>query len=124
MEIKYEGIKLEIDIHDEYQCVFLKIFFKSIFKKVFKIRIKMDDYLEYAYKKLVDIKHPIVVDVGCNFGTTALPVEKKFGNSSIFAIEPHPIAASRFVENVRLNSLSNINLIVAAVTSDEGMCRI
>ena len=62
----------------------------------------------------------VFVDVGANVGTFSIPLAKGFPRSLVVAFEPNPSAHERFVRNMRLNAVSNIQLRIEGVGEDEG----
>jgi FkbM family methyltransferase len=60
----------------------------------------------------------IVIDVGAHVGLVSLYLAKRWPFLRIFAFEPHPFNHANFVENLRLNNVSNVCLFPQAVTAD------
>jgi FkbM family methyltransferase len=60
----------------------------------------------------------VVVDVGANIGTTAIPLVKRFGARLVWAIEPEPRNLELLRINVRLNQLVGDVEIVPTAASD------
>jgi FkbM family methyltransferase len=60
----------------------------------------------------------IVIDVGAHVGLVSLYLAKRWPFLRIFAFEPHPFNHANFVENLRLNNVSNVCLFQQAVTAD------
>ena len=83
-----------------------------------------DIYLKYAEQLLSTIKSPVVVDVGANIGTTVLPLAIKFPKAKFYAVEPHPLPASRFIKNCELNQVNNVTLISSAIGSNDKLAQI
>lgn len=60
----------------------------------------------------------IVIDVGAHVGIVSLYLAKRWPFLRIFAFEPHPANHANFVENLRLNNVSNVCLFRQAITAD------
>jgi FkbM family methyltransferase len=60
----------------------------------------------------------IIIDVGAHVGLVSLYLAKRWPFLRIFAFEPHPFNHANFVENLRLNNVSNVCLFRQAVTAD------
>lgn len=115
MKIDYEGVLFDIDIRDPYHRRLLRRRLKKVIGPLIGRPYVRDDYLELAFQVASRTSAPIVVDVGCNIGETALPIAKNFPQATVVAIEAHPVAAARFVRNTRLNRLGNVKLVAAAI---------
>lgn len=76
-----------------------------------------EDFLK-AFLKPGDV----VVDVGANIGNITLTSAALVGNSGkIFSIEPHPVIFKYLCRNIRLNNLTNIDVINSAVSDFNGV---
>ena len=64
--------------------------------------------------------HPgsVVIDVGANVGTFALPFARAAG--SLHAFEPHPRVRARLIENIALNNLRNTVVSDLALSDETG----
>jgi FkbM family methyltransferase len=60
----------------------------------------------------------IVIDVGAHVGIVSLYLAKRWPFLRIFAFEPHPANHANFIENLRLNNVSNVYLFRQAITAD------
>ena len=60
------------------------------------------------------------IDVGANLGVFAVTIAQAFSNRRIVAIEPLPYNYLKLEESIRLNGLSNIEAVRAAVTETTG----
>lgn len=65
---------------------------------------------KYAY---VDVNGKVVVDVGAYVGDSAIYFALR-GARKVIAIEPHPIAYTEMIENIKLNSFENVIIPVNA----------
>lgn len=119
MYVYYENAKFHIQRDSSIE--------RTLFKQAIKKRIgrflgkpyQQDPYLTLAYTLLKSIKSPTVVDVGTNIGTTVLPLAVKFPEAQFYAVEPHPIPASRFIQNCALNEVNQVQLVSTAIASKE-----
>jgi FkbM family methyltransferase len=59
-------------------------------------------------------------DIGANVGVFSLPAAKKLQNGRVFAFEPAAWTFQRLLENVRLNDLSNLQVMNVAVGDYSG----
>ncbi len=57
-------------------------------------------------------------------GVTTLPLAKRYPNGRFIAVDAHPIALGEFVRNARLNNLSNVTTVCAAVSESKEPLRI
>lgn len=124
MKIDYEG------------ALFFTSFFSSIERNLMKLKVKKaigkwvgkpykkDPYLVFCDPFFAASEKRTVVDVGANIGTTVLPLAKRFKKSRFVAIEPHPLPASRFIQNCQLNQISNVSLLSAAIAPKEDLLKI
>lgn len=124
MKINYEGALLDIDIRDQYHRRLLKRRLKKAIGPLIGKPYVRDDYLKFAFQLVSRMSAPIVIDVGSNIGETALPIAKNFPQATVIAIDAHPVAAGRFVKNTRLNRLSNVKFVAAAIAPRMGPLRI
>lgn len=96
------------------------VFRNSLKQKIWNLARKpylLDPYLKFSYDLLSSFPSCVIVDVGANIGVTSLPLAKKCPSASIFAIEPHPQALCKLLQNRTLNRLDNIKVISAAIGS-------
>jgi FkbM family methyltransferase len=122
--IRHEGIKLKVDPADSYHRIFIKAAVKRRIGRFIGHHYRTDDYLLLAYRTLQTVKNPVVVDVGCNIGTTVLPLASRFPEGTFVAIDAHPIPLARMIENVRLNKLKNVGVVAAGISDEGKMTRI
>ncbi len=66
----------------------------------------------------------VIIDVGANIGIFSLAASQNFQNAEIYALEPHPDAYSRLVENLKLNRADNVRPLNRAVCSMSGPVRL
>jgi FkbM family methyltransferase len=66
----------------------------------------------------------LVIDVGANIGLYTILAASRARDGRVIAIEPHPIAADRLARNVRMNSLTNVDVHVAAAGAHRGEARL
>lgn len=124
MQINYEKTKFSVHLRSSIEK---HLFKQSIKKKIGKWIGKpyqKDPYLNFAETCLSGKDCPTVVDIGANIGTTVLPLAKQFPKGTFYAVEPHPIPASRFIKNCWNNHLSNVIFINAAIGQKEGFAQI
>lgn len=57
----------------------------------------------------------VVIDIGAGLGDFSIFVAKRFPKSHVYAFEPNPDSARLLLENVRLNSVSNVTLLPYAI---------
>lgn len=63
----------------------------------------------------------VVIDVGANVGTHALPLARKVGpDGLVVAVEPEPRVHERLLENISLNRLQNVRALPRAITAKAG----
>lgn len=124
MNVDYEGVKFLVSKKSSVERHITKLRLKkSIGRLIGKPYVK-DGFLKLAEEKLQKSKNPIMIDVGANIGTTTLPLAKKFPQGIFYAIEPHPLPASRFIQNCNQNGLANAFLINAAVAPAKELIKI
>ena len=124
MLVKYEGAKFKVGFEASIELHLMKQAVKKIIGKYIGKSYQTDYYLEYAKKLLSTINSPVIVDVGANIGTTVLPLAVKFPKAKFYAVEPHPLPASRFIKNCELNRVNNVTLISSAIGSDNNLAQI
>lgn len=67
----------------------------------------------------------LIVDVGANIGTTAIPSSKAVGpNGKVFAFEAHPKTFHYLSKNIKLNQLENFSLFNCALGEKNGFVNI
>lgn len=91
-----------------------EIFF-STFKQVF---IWQTYYLE------TDAEAPIIIDCGGNIGMSVLYWKYRYPNAHITVFEPSREVVDALEENIRRNKLTNVTLVRAAVSANEGVTQI
>ena len=64
--------------------------------------------------------HSILLDIGGNVGTFALPLAKAHPEIEVHAYEPNPVAIERFQKNIFINRLENIRLRELAIGRQTG----
>ena len=72
----------------------------------------------YGLESITFQPEDIVIDVGAHVGLVSLYLAKRWPFLRIFAFQPHPLSHANFVENLRLNKVSNVCLFQQAVTED------
>lgn len=65
-----------------------------------------------------------VVDVGAHIGIFSLLIARKFPEAAVFAIEPESENYSLLEENIKLNALTNVKPIKAAVAESYGKMKL
>ena len=85
-------------------------------------RLKFHETSEIKYlKKIIRNNDVIFIDAGSNYGHYSLLVAKENYKNKIFAFEPSSIIRKQFMENIKINNFSNINLESYAVTNTSGL---
>lgn len=64
------------------------------------------------------------VDVGANIGVYTLLAASKAPNGIVLAFEPNPTAATRLIENIKLNGFTNVVVREVAVGAFKGSVRV
>ncbi len=101
----YDGIELELDIHD-YLGHFLYFNFKDEGNEKLMNLVKKDFF---------------VLDIGTNFGSTILQFAKKVGeNGKCFGFEPDPINFKICSKNVVLNSDLQVSIENIGLGNEKG----
>lgn len=63
----------------------------------------------------------VVLDIGANIGYYTLLLSRLVGNEGlVVAVEPHPVNFHLLQLNLRINRVSNVRLVSAAVSDEEG----
>ena len=124
MRISYEGVILEVDPSDWMHRALIKTAIKKRIGWLIGKPYRRDDYLTCAYRVLSDVTNPVVLDIGCNIGTTALPLARRFPTSKIIAVDAHPTALSRLLRNIQINRIQNVSIVAAAISDTGDMARI
>jgi FkbM family methyltransferase len=82
------------------------------------------EIFEHGYYSDTDVNGKVVVDVGAYVGDSAIYFALR-GARRVIAIEPHPIAYTEMVENIKLNDLEDVVIPVnAGLASKPGRLRI
>lgn len=124
LKIRYENAKFEISISDPYQRGFIR---RSVKRKIAQTRLisyRSDPYLTLCNQLFSTQDSGLIIDVGANVGFTAIPIASRFPKMQVIAVEPHPIASGQLMKNIRLNTLSNIHIVSAAIGSDRPLTEI
>jgi len=124
MLIKYEGSKFHVNLKNSIEFHLFKLFIKKKIGKLIAKPYITDDYLKFAQKILNRNSSAIVVDVGCNIGTTVIPLAIKYPKATFYAIEPHPLASYRFIKNCEINDIENVKLISCAIGEENSLAKI
>ena len=124
MLVNYEDAKFHVRLKHSSELHLLKQFIKRKIGKFIRKPYQKDEYLAFAQAVLEKKKNSVIVDVGCNIGTTVIPLAKKFPDATFYALEPHPLPASCFIQNCELNSIKNVQLISCAVGTENAMANI
>ena len=66
---------------------------------------------DYDSIKKSIINSKTIIDIGANIGTTSLYFASLNSTAKIYAFEPHPNSFKRAIENVSLNTFTNIQLL-------------
>lgn len=100
----------------------------------FRFHCRLDDWLSQyvwltgSYERMTSLvmiqlirSGDIAMDVGANIGYFSLLLSKKAGpEGHVYAFEPIPSVRAELDQNINLNKLSNITVIQAAVTDQDG----
>lgn len=80
---------------------------------------------EYRYEMLPYLNSgDVVVDVGANIGSTAIPSAKKVGDAGkVFAFELNPQIFLYLERNIKLNQLNNISAFNCGIGNKTGSCK-
>ena len=124
MRIRYEGVVLEVDTRDWYQRTLLRRRAKAAIGRFIRRPYITEDYLRTAAEILSRYPGGVVIDVGSNMGATALPLAGRFPLSTVVAVDAHPVAGSNFLRNRRLNGLTNVHFVAAAIGDGPGLAEI
>jgi len=63
----------------------------------------------------------LFVDIGANEGMISLLATRAVGGEGqVIAFEPNPVPRAKFEENLKLNNISNVRIIAAGASDDEG----
>lgn len=87
--------------------------------------VAWDAYLTLCMQLLQREPAGVVIDVGCNLGSTAIPIAKAFPRAHVVAVDAHPVPLAKFVRNLRWNGYPpNISIVAAAVANSPGLHRL
>lgn len=78
----------------------------------------LDDFYQFEY-----CEHPkggVIIDIGAGIGEFTIQAAAACPDSKVYGFEPFPESASYFKQNILINTLQNVEAIVAAVTSLHG----
>lgn len=81
------------------------------------------EWCEGEIETLLQILEPgdIVIDVGANIGTHAIPLARKIGQEGgVLAIEPQRLVHQTLCGNVAINGLVNVVCVIAAAGAEPG----
>ena len=84
---------------------------KDLISRNLKLYGEFEPYLYYLASLIIKGKKGIVLDIGANIGTFAIPLAHKFRNVAVIAFEVQEKVHSILTKNINLNSLSNISPI-------------
>ncbi len=124
MIVNYENAKFKVSHKHSIEFHLIKqAIKKKIGRWIGKPFIK-DGYIDIV-ENLIDFKKSAtILDVGCNIGTTVLPLAIRHPNAKFFAFEPHPIPGSRFIKNCELNDIDNVSFFSCAIGEDKNLAKI
>lgn len=106
--------------------------FRTAVSNGIKYKFDISDYLQHTayfqlgtepYDTLFNLIKPgfYILDIGTNFGHTILEMAARTGKDGrLYGFEPVPYLYSKALENILLNSFSNIKLVNKAISSSEG----
>ena len=78
---------------------------------------------EYKLNEIDFQSGDVVVDIGANVGSVSILLGKRFPDLKIYSFEPHPLNYQNFVENIRLNNITNITPIQKAVDGESNLTK-
>lgn len=85
------------------------------------IRILFEElFLKNEYYFITKKKEPVIFDCGANIGFATLYFKWLYPNSKVFSFEPDPETFQLLKFNIESNNLSNVTLINAAVSTENG----
>lgn len=73
-------------------------------------------FIDKCYDVELDLKSPIIVDVGANTGYFALRMKQLYPESKIICFEPYPPCVSQLKETISINGLENVEIKELAVS--------
>ena len=79
-------------------------------------------FLNDEYRFESDKSDPKIIDCGANIGMTVLYFKYLFPDCSIIAFEPNPFVFQLLQKNVEQNKLTNVTLVNAGLSSENGAC--
>lgn len=124
MKVNYEGVKFLISQSSSIERMLAKVRIKKAIGRFIGKPYEKDPFLVAAERILKESSCPLVIDVGANIGIMTLPLAKQFPHAKFYAIEPHPLPASRFIQNCLQNELSNVFLLNAAIGPSQEVMKI
>ncbi len=63
---------------------------------------------------------PVIIDCGGNIGVTTIFLKWLYPNARVTVFEPSPVAVSALRKNIDANKLSDVEVVEAAVSNEEG----
>jgi FkbM family methyltransferase len=124
MKIKYEHAIFDLDLDDQFHRTLLRARVKKSIGSFIGKPYRLDAFLQRAFAAVANKQEYVLIDVGCNIGTTSLPVATRFRNGRVIAIDAHPVALARILGNIRANRLRNVSVVAAAISDQPAPLRI
>jgi FkbM family methyltransferase len=114
MLFTYESAVFDFNFWDKFQRGYALKCIKPYIGPMLGRPYRTEDYLALCYRTFGET--PVAVDIGCNIGTTTLPLALRYPGGSFVAVDAHPVALGQFVQNARRNKVGNVKVVCAAVS--------
>lgn len=125
MFVKYAGAWFQGRLTDAVFRPMLKPAARNVLRSVAGRPARYADYLNLCLQTLRGKGSGTVVDVGCNLGSTSIPVARLNPGIRVVGIDAHPTALAKTLRNLALNRFPpNFNLLAAAVSPAPGPVRL
>ncbi len=112
---KEETQKVETFQYRGIDFIFSDLTAKSITMETVKEELFRD---EYYFEDFKPIKNDVMIDIGAHIGIISIVYAKLYPNLLIYAFEPVLKNYESLIQNIKLNSITNIIPYNLAVTSD------
>ncbi|WXG40369.1 MAG: FkbM family methyltransferase [Candidatus Freyarchaeum deiterrae] len=113
-------LNLSLERHEDYYLLRLKDGMKFKVKKISQISNLAETFIKNQYQRFgQDLKGKVVLDIGTSIGDTPIYFSRA-GAKMVYAYEPDPYSFNLAMDNLKLNSISNVKLFEVGVGASKG----
>ncbi len=81
-------------------------------------------FIDECYDVKLDVKNPVIFDVGANTGFFTLRMKQLYPDSIIYCFEPYPPCIDQLRETININQLKNVEVKTLAISDKAGKSKL